>query len=40
MELFFRDPVDCILSEFNRQAEGGHTGHAGLDVFKREGGKS
>ena len=38
--LLVRDPLDCILSEFNRQAGGGHTGHAGLDSFKMEGGKS
>ena len=37
--LLVRDPVDCILSEFNRQAGGGHTGHAGVDSFKREEGK-
>ena len=37
--LLVRDPVDCILSEFNRQAGGGHTGHAGVDSFKKEGGK-
>ena len=36
--LLVRDPVDCIFSEFNRQA-GGHTGHAGVDMHRRDGGK-
>ena len=37
--LLVRDPLDCILSEFNRERGGGHTGHAGMDNFKGEGAK-
>ena len=36
--LLVRDPVDSILSEYNRQG-GGHTGHARQDMFAMEGGK-
>ena len=37
--LLVREPVDCILSEFNRERGGGHTGHAGKGHFHNEGGK-
>ena len=35
-----REPVDSILSEFNRQNGGGHTGLARISHFHKEGGKS
>ena len=34
----FRDPFDSVLAEFNRRS-GGHSGHASLEKFRKNGGK-
>ena len=38
-KIYFRDPFDSVLAEFNRRS-GGHIGHASLEKFKKDSGKA